>query len=89
MNTANEFRNYYKKNVGSKNTYGLNAKKCTFSQTGKGDLVQWVVNGKSIQCLLMAHYVISGNMMIFGRINTMCTFVRIQHQKADVKSISC
>lgn len=44
---ANDFRKYYKNNVGSGSIKGLNAKTCTFKETRQGDLIQRVSAGKA------------------------------------------
>lgn len=44
---ANDFRKYYKNNVGSGSVKGLKAKTCKFSETRQGDLIQRVVNGSA------------------------------------------
>ena len=54
--SANEFRKYYKNNVGSTSIKGLNAKKCTFKASRKSDLVQWVTNNKAKHTMFIDDY---------------------------------
>lgn len=44
---ANDFRNYYRKNKGSKTVKGLNANRCNFQATRLGDLAQIVILGEA------------------------------------------
>ena len=54
--SANEFRKYYKNNVGSTSVKGLKAKKCSFKESRKSDLVQWVTDGKAKHTMFIDDY---------------------------------
>ncbi len=52
--SANNFRNYYRNNKGSKTVKGLNASSCQFSTTRLGDLAQVVNNGKASHTMFIS-----------------------------------